>query len=771
MRRGGAWRQLLGQLTVKGSSPSGSNIAMTAASAAAAGSTCSFPTAAYLLQRTLRSYKMPSNIGNLAYRTFSSSRSPPAAAIFSPTASAATAVKNWKEVQHRLKRHFEVIRPSYEWTLGTGYNARVAIVNALFTTQRSTHWARLISIFIAEAVTRRDPLTWCYYVPVTAKEEEHLAEIERLDAAAVALANKGLFRAVYNYVSTWLRFLWLIILFSPTVLSAPIALRKQNQLRKDWLQLLRKTLERAGPAFIKWGQWAATRADLFPPDFCKELELLHTQAPAHDFPYTEAAIKSAFGFELSDLFSDFEHLPVASGSIGQIHRGVLSGAGARLTNMNEGSVVAVKVRHPGVSESIERDFALMMATARVAEVIPALKTLRLEESLKQFAAPLREQVDLGREGFYLHAFNYNFRKEKNVSFPVPLYPLVAPAVLVETFEQGQHISTYVARGAGAPYNSELAQVGARTMLHMMVVDNLVHSDLHPGNILVRLEPKGGALGAAVLENLHQWVDKAGVGAAVLSSFFKSGNEEEAERENSAAAAVVVNSDGITNNNSTDSTGAENTPASSTPTTTTPSNNNLSVNVEELKAAIDSTFLRPSIVLLDAGMATRLTPEDQINMVGLFDAFSRLDARAVANWTLRFAGEEQTCQDPEAFRKDLETHFNALKAADAFSAGDTTSGADALAAVLEKVRLHQVNMPGHICATVVTTLVLEGWSHQLDPAHSTLSEVKRIIKLKKGETTLKKAAMWIQGAAVDRQILEHVPQFAIEEDKHSKRKYL
>jgi predicted unusual protein kinase regulating ubiquinone biosynthesis (AarF/ABC1/UbiB family) len=721
MRRSAAWRQLLGQLTTKGSTSN--SVATTApsftsftAAAAAPRST----TAAHLLQKTAKNV-FPSS--GLAYRCFSSSTPAPSAVFFSKSSSSAAAVKSWKEVQHRLKRHFEVIRPSYEWTMGTGYNARVAIINALYTTQPSTHWARLVSILIAEAVTRGDPLSWCYYVPVTAKEEAHLAEIERLDAAAIALANKGLFRALINSISSWLRLIWLIFLFAPTVLSAPIALRKQNQLRKDWLQQLRRTLERAGPAFIKWGQWAATRADLFPPDFCKELELLHTQAPAHDFPYTEAAIKSAFGFELKDLFSDFETSAVASGSIGQIHRGVLSGAGARLTNMNEGSVVAVKVRHPGVSESIERDFALMMATARVAEVIPALKTLRLEESLKQFAAPLREQVDLGREGFYLHAFNYNFRKEKNVSFPVPLYPLVAPAVLVETFEQGKHISAYVAKGAGAPYNSELAQVGARTMLHMMVVDNLVHSDLHPGNILVRLEPKGGVVGAAVLNKLHSWVDSDGLGASFLAQCFEREYNTTNKEENTSGSKE-----------------------------------------ENLKAAIDGVFLRPSICLLDAGMATRLSSEDQINMVGLFDSFSRLDARAVANWTLRFAGEEQTCLDPEAFRKDLEIHFSELKAADAFAIGDTTSGAEALAAVLEKVRLHSVNLPGHICATVVTTLVLEGWSHQLDPAHSTLSEVKRIIAMKKGETKLKKAAMWIQGAAVDREILEHVPQFALEEQK-------
>lgn len=616
------------------------------------------------------------------WRAFSSSRR--------ISTSSAASFRTWKEVEQRL------LRVTQKDTISAGYNYyRVAIVNALYTTQPSTHWARLVSLLLAEAVTRGDPLAWCYRIPVTEKEEAHLAATEEAEEAALAAATRGFFRAVARYIASWFRLMWLLFLFTPAVVSAPISLR-HDLMRKDWLRLLRRTLERAGPAFIKWGQWAATRADLFPPDLCAELEMLHTQAPAHDFPFTEAAVTSAFGFDVKDLFSDFAALPVASGSIGQIHKAVLSGAGARLTNMKEGSVVAVKVRHPGVSESIERDFALMTAAAKVAEFIPAIRELRLEESLKQFAAPLREQVDLGREGFYLHAFNYNFRKEGNVSFPVPLYPLVAPAVLVETFEEGEHISAYVARGAGAPYNSDLAQVGARTMLHMMVVDNLVHSDLHPGNILVRLEPAGGALGAAAVRKLRSWADK------------------------------VDNKFGW-----------------------------------DLQPTID-TLLRPSIVLLDAGMATRLSPEDQINMVGLFDSFSRLDAPSVANWVLRFAGEEQTCPDPEAFREDLEEHFRILKSAEAFVAGDTSSGAEALASVLETVRQHQVVLPGHICATVVTTLVLEGWSHALDPAHSTLSEVKRILQLKRGESRLKKAAMWVQGAAVERQILEHVPQFAVEE---------
>lgn len=110
-----------------------------------------------------------------------------------------------------------------------------------------------------------------------------------------------------------------------------------------------------------------------------------------------------------------------------------------------------------------------------------------------------------------------------------------------------------------------------------------------------------------------------------------------------------------------------------------------------------------------------------------------------------------------FKEAVEYRFNTLKEADAFKKGDTSNGAEALADVLEDVRQFQVVLPGHIVATVVTTLVLEGWSFNLDPEHSTLEEVKRIIKAKRGETAFKKVAAWVASAA-EREILEHTPRF-------------
>lgn len=59
--------------------------------------------------------------------------------------------------------------------------------------------------------------------------------------------------------------------------------------------------------------------------------------------------------------------------------------------------MAVKVRHPGVGQAIQRDFALMLRVARLLSLLPATAHLRLEDSLAQFAAPLREQARLAPE--------------------------------------------------------------------------------------------------------------------------------------------------------------------------------------------------------------------------------------------------------------------------------------------------------------------------------------------------------------------------------------
>ncbi|XP_052114418.1 uncharacterized protein LOC107480623 [Arachis duranensis] len=281
------------------------------------------------------------------------------------------------------------------------------------------------------------------------------------------------------------RAIYLAMLFSPSILMAPVADYFGPEFRKVWLRVVHRTLEKAGPAFIKWGQWAATRPDLFPRDLCMKLSELHTKAPEHSFYYTKKTIERAFGRKISEIFENFEEVPVASGSIAQVHRALLRSTYPGQKAKSQ--VVAVKVRHPGVGESIRRDFAIINLMAKSSRFIPALNWLRLDESVKQFAVFMLSQVDLAREAAHLSRFIYNFRKWKDVSFPKPVYPLVHPAVLVETYENGESVSYYVDELQGHErIKSALAHIGTHALLKMLLVDNFIHADMHPGNILVRL---------------------------------------------------------------------------------------------------------------------------------------------------------------------------------------------------------------------------------------------------------------------------------------------
>jgi len=91
------------------------------------------------------------------------------------------------------------------------------------------------------------------------------------------------------------------------------------------------------------------------------------------------------------------------------------------------------------------------------------------------------QVNLEREAMNLRRFAENFKDSSSVTVPKPI--LVKESILVETFEPGVSIQDYLSRPH--PKNKRIAQIGIDAYMQMMLKDNFVHSDLHPGNILVR----------------------------------------------------------------------------------------------------------------------------------------------------------------------------------------------------------------------------------------------------------------------------------------------
>ncbi len=90
----------------------------------------------------------------------------------------------------------------------------------------------------------------------------------------------------------------------------------------------------------------------------------------------------------------------------------------------------LQVRHPGVTSLMSRDFTLMQRVAKASTRVPGLASLHLDESIRQFGAPLKEQLDLSHEAENLTRFNFNFRRWRSVSFPRPVSPSCSPDLIV-----------------------------------------------------------------------------------------------------------------------------------------------------------------------------------------------------------------------------------------------------------------------------------------------------------------------------------------------------
>jgi hypothetical protein len=199
--------------------------------------------------------------------------------------------------------------------------------------------------------------------------------------------------------------------------------------RRAWKLLLRGC-GLAGAAFIKWGQWAAARRDLFPQDFCDTLAALHDRAPRHSFRRSKVVVERAFGRRLDELFEHFEREPIASGSIAQIHRATLRhpvGATGHRVTPGRHQVVAVKVRHPNVHLHIQQDFKLLRMVSQVAAGVPALRGLSLRETVSQFSHTMTAQADLRVEAVHALRFCNNFSgRTRGAPVSLLVWPLPLP---------------------------------------------------------------------------------------------------------------------------------------------------------------------------------------------------------------------------------------------------------------------------------------------------------------------------------------------------------
>eukprot|EP00729_Bicosta_minor_P012215 gene12215-23557_t len=253
------------------------------------------------------------------------------------------------------------------------------------------------------------------------------------------------------------------VLVANTLLSPGDALAQQKRWH-HWWDILLWAVENNGPALIKLAQWAASRKDLFPEQFCQQFARLHEGAPMHERADTDLAMAHAFGPARKLV------VPAAAESKQQQHNHALGRRGTEAEPLLQVIDVAVKVVHPSIRDYINRDLAIVGALVWVVELVPASQWLGLSGALAEFESLISSQLDLRTEAANLKRFRSDFEGVQGVVFPRRLMPGSGSAAVS---------STPASRAAG--------KLLARSFLQMLFANNFAHGDLHPGNILSNIE--------------------------------------------------------------------------------------------------------------------------------------------------------------------------------------------------------------------------------------------------------------------------------------------
>jgi ubiquinone biosynthesis protein len=260
-----------------------------------------------------------------------------------------------------------------------------------------------------------------------------------------------------------------------------IGLQMISRKRRDRLEKLsraeriRMALEELGPTYIKLGQVLSTRPDLVSVDFVNEFAKLQDRAPVVEFEIILQTIEDELARPLSELFSRFDPVPLASASIGQVHR-------ASLHNGNE---VAVKIQRPDIEKVIEVDLEIMLHLATLAERhVEELSFHQPVKIVEEFARTIEREIDYTVEAGSMERVAGQFLGDSTVYVPKIYRHVSTHRVLTAEYIDGIKVSDIDGLCKAGYDCSLITERGADVLLEQIFTFGFFHADPHPGNVFV-----------------------------------------------------------------------------------------------------------------------------------------------------------------------------------------------------------------------------------------------------------------------------------------------
>ncbi|AJO78027.1 AarF/ABC1/UbiB kinase family protein [Pseudomonas sp. MRSN 12121] len=237
-------------------------------------------------------------------------------------------------------------------------------------------------------------------------------------------------------------------------------------------QRVRLALEKLGPTFIKLGQILASRSDILPPHWIRELEALHSSAATLPWSELQDQVREDLGCELDQVFAEFDTEPLAAASIAQVYR-------ARLLS---GEAVVVKVQRPGLRRKMNADLQLLEGVAMLVEENAALAHYQPRQMVRQLARAMLDELDFTQEGQNGDQVAANFAGHPQIAIARIHWLHSSERLLVQEFLPSHTPLERQALIEQGLDPSLLAQRGARAFIKMLLEDGLFHGDPHPGNL-------------------------------------------------------------------------------------------------------------------------------------------------------------------------------------------------------------------------------------------------------------------------------------------------
>lgn len=288
-----------------------------------------------------------------------------------------------------------------------------------------------------------------------------------------------------------IRFLTVIGLFFKIFLSFYSLKFKRLWHKESWIEAkkaelyitqarrFRVTAVDLGGLLIKLGQFFSTRVDVLPQSSIRELAYLQDEIEPVEFDKIKKVVEEEFSAELGQVFSSFEESPIASASLGQVHKAILS----------DDRVAAVKILRPGIEELVRID---LKAIKKVIAFIKRFTSwgifIDFDAIYEEFHLTIQDEMDYIKEGKNAETIADNSKKF-DIIIPEIIWEYTTRQVLTMEYIEGIKITDYDELKKAQVDQNALATNLLKLYIEQILVDGFYHADPHPGNLFVSAEGK------------------------------------------------------------------------------------------------------------------------------------------------------------------------------------------------------------------------------------------------------------------------------------------